>query len=100
MDFLVRIDVSALYALPAEEQSDVSIRERERGLELHQEGVLQQIWRLPGRRANIGLWTAKDADHLHEALTSLPIWPYADIEVTPLATHPISFSDWPPRPQT
>ncbi|WP_425551093.1 muconolactone Delta-isomerase family protein [Amycolatopsis samaneae] len=29
------------------------------------------------------------ADGLEEALTSLPIRPYVDIDVTPLATHPM-----------
>ena len=42
-----------------------------------------------GRKANVGIWSARDADHLNEALQSLPIWPLITLEVTPLATHPL-----------
>ena len=31
---------------------------------------------------------AADATELHDALTSLPLWPYMHIEVVPLAKHP------------
>ena len=44
---------------------------------------------LPGRKGNVGIWSARDADQLTEALESLPIWPLITVEVTPLATHPL-----------
>ncbi|KOG86866.1 muconolactone Delta-isomerase [Streptomyces varsoviensis] len=90
MEFLVRIDVTRVYELPADEQADLIRRERERGRELMAEGVLRQIWSVPGKRANIGLWSAADADALVEAFNSLPIRPYADFDVTALATHALT----------
>jgi len=90
MDFLVRVDASRAYDLPVDERTDLIERERVRGRELMSEGVIQHFWRLPGRRANIGIWSAVDSDTLEAALTSLPIWPYADIDVTALAGHPIT----------
>ncbi len=90
MDFLVRIDTTRAYELPADELQDLVTRERVRGRELMRQGVLRHFWRLPGRRANIGIWTAADADALEEALESLPIRPYAEIDITPLATHPMT----------
>lgn len=90
MDFLLRIDASRVFELPATEREDVIARERARGLELMAEGVLRHFWRLPGKRTNIGVWTAPDADALDQVLHSLPIWEYADIDVTPLATHPLT----------
>jgi muconolactone D-isomerase len=54
------------------------------------EGVIRHLWSLVGQRRNVGIWAAEDADELQAALTSLPVWPYADIEVTPLATHPMT----------
>ncbi|WP_301125259.1 muconolactone Delta-isomerase [Streptomyces cacaoi] len=90
MDFLVRIDTSRVHDLPADDHADLVRRERHRGRELMAEGVLRRLWRLPGKRANIGLWSADDADALEQALDSLPIRPYADIEVTALATHPLT----------
>lgn len=52
------------------------------------EGMLRHLWSVLGRRANIGIWSTADADVLNEVLASLPVRPYADIDVTPLATHP------------
>jgi muconolactone D-isomerase len=45
------------------------------------------MWRVPGRVANVGIWQATDATELHEALASLPLFPYIDARVTPLAQH-------------
>jgi muconolactone D-isomerase len=56
------------------------------GQEVHQR--LVRLWRIPGRTANWGLWRAADATELHDALTSLPLWPHMHIEVVPLAKHP------------
>lgn len=90
MEFLVHIDASRVYDLPAEDHADLVRRERLRGRELMTQGVLRQLWTLPGKRANIGLWCAADTDALVEALNSLPIRPYVDIDVTALATHPLA----------
>lgn len=90
MDFLVRVDATRAYGLPVEERGALIDRERARGLELMADGTIRHFWRLPGTRANLGVWSAKDADALEAALTSLPIHPYADIEVTALATHPMT----------
>ena len=61
--------------------------ERVRGRELAEHGVIRAIWRVPGRFANRAIWSAPDATALHEAITSLPLWPYIDVVVTPLARH-------------
>ena len=75
MDFLVRMDTTAVYQLPDRERKKELIeRESLRGQELHVDGILRKVWRLPGQKANIGIWSARDADQLTEALQSLPIW--------------------------
>jgi muconolactone D-isomerase len=89
MDFLVRIDTAAVYRLPDRERNELIERERMRGWELHAGGFLRKAWSLPGQKANVGIWSARDADQLTEALQSLPIWPLITLEVTPLATHPL-----------
>ncbi|MGW8375511.1 muconolactone Delta-isomerase family protein [Streptomyces sp. ODS28] len=89
MDFLVRIDTTRVHELPADERDDLIRRERVRGNELMDQGVLRHFWRLPGARSNIGIWSAPDADALVEALDSLPVRPYAECDVTALATHPM-----------
>ncbi len=85
MDFLVRVDFARTYELPEDERAALIERERSRGRELLSQGVIRQLWRLPGTRTNIGIWSAADADALEEALASLPIRPYAEIHVTALA---------------
>jgi muconolactone D-isomerase len=85
MDFLVRVDFARAYELPEDERVALIERERSTGRELLSKGVIRQLWRLPGTRTNIGIWSAADADALEEALASLPIRPYAEIQVTALA---------------
>ena len=73
MDFLVRMDTSAVYQLPDREQKGLVERESVRGRELHAGGILRKVWRMLGQRANVGIWSARDAEQLTEALQSLPI---------------------------
>ena len=84
MDFLVRVDFARAYELHEDERTALLERERSRGRELLSHGVIRQLWRLPGTRTNIGIWSAADANALEEALASLPIRPYTEIEVTAL----------------
>jgi len=89
MDFLVRIDTSAILALPDAEREDLVAREQARGRELYAQGILRMLWRLPAEQGNVGIWSAADADELADALRSLPVWPLAKMTVTALATHPL-----------
>ncbi|MBO0850730.1 MAG: muconolactone Delta-isomerase family protein, partial [Pseudonocardia sp.] len=56
--------------------------------ELRAAGVLKRLWRVPGRNATVGLYEAPDATELHDALASLPMFPWMDITVEAVATHP------------
>ena len=62
--------------------------EAARAKELGAAGVLRKLWRIPGTVSNVGLWEAADATALHQALSSLPFFPWLDIQVRPLAAHP------------
>lgn len=88
--YLVRIEVRLPPEMPEEERRALLERERERGLELKRAGTIADIWRVPGRQANVGIWSAPSATALHEALTSLPVWRFTEIDVTPLADHPLT----------
>ena len=85
MEFLVEIAMSA--DVPEERREDLVARERERGRELVAAGTIVRIWRVPGRWANVGIWRADDATELHDAISSLPLWPWMTVDVAPLATH-------------
>lgn len=90
MDFLVQIDVRLPADLAPERRRVLLEAELERGTALAEAGLLRAIWRVPGRLANRAIWSAEDATELHEALVSLPLWPYMQVDVTPLARHPLA----------
>jgi muconolactone D-isomerase len=87
VEFLVHIELRLPPELPAEQVKALYEAEAQRARELAEQGHQVRLWRVPGRRANWGLWRAADATELHQALTSLPLWPYMDIEVQALAAH-------------
>jgi muconolactone D-isomerase len=87
MEFLVQIQVNFPPTMSAEDIGAVLERETVRGRELKAAGTIVRIWRIPGRRANVGVWQGADADAVHDAITSLPAFPWIDAVVTALATH-------------
>ncbi len=89
MEFLVEIQVNFPPDMPTVELADVAAREAVRGRELQHAGTIVRIWRIPGRRANVGIWQGDDAHAVHEAITSLPAFPWIDARVTALAIHPL-----------
>jgi muconolactone D-isomerase len=88
MEFLVRFEVDVPASMSADERERLRGLERVRATELREQGVLRRLWRVPGRRATVGLWEAPDATALHDALASLPMFPWMDVTVEALATHP------------
>jgi muconolactone D-isomerase len=75
-------------SLPPEERTQLLQAEAARARELAAAGILVRLWRMTGRRANAGIWRATTTGELHQALESLPLFPYLDIEVIPLSQHP------------
>ncbi len=86
-EFLIQMQVNIPPDMATDELEDLRAREKERGLQLRAEGTIQRVWRVPGRVANIGYWQAPDATVLHEKISSLPMFPWLDVHVTPLARH-------------
>ena len=56
-------------------------------------GKWRHLWRIAGRYANISVLDVKDHDELHAILSSLPLFPYMQIVVMPLARHPSAIGD-------
>ncbi len=88
MEFLVEIEVLWPPDGDPVEKARLVAAEAARAVELVAEGRIRRLWRIPGRRANVGLWTAPDADTLHTAIASLPFFPWLSVTVRPLARHP------------
>ena len=85
--FLVHITVGLPADMPSSEREALLEREAQRGRELQHDGVIEDIWRIPGRLANVGIWRADSATALHEAISSLPVWSWTEVTVTALADH-------------
>jgi muconolactone D-isomerase len=56
--------------------------------DLQRGGKWVHLWRVAGRYANVSVFDVSDHDELHIALSGLPLFPFMDITVTPLARHP------------
>jgi muconolactone D-isomerase len=89
VEFLVEIDVRIPPDFDDATRADLAARETARGAELRASGTIVRIWRIPGRRANVGIWSAANATDLHAAIESLPMFPHLTVTVRPLATHPL-----------
>jgi len=88
MEFLVHIDITWPADGDAQRKEAVFQDELTQGQVLARAGQLRRIWRIPGRWANWSLYDVADATELHEALSSLPLFPWMSITVHPLAVHP------------
>ena len=90
MLFLVRMDVNPPVDMPAEEAASIKATEKAYSQELQKDGRWADIWRVVGEYANYSVFDVESNDELHELLSGLPLFPYMDIDVIPLAKHPSS----------
>jgi len=93
MLFHVRMNVNLPVAMPAEQAASLKQIEKELAQRLQQEGKWRHLWRIAGQYANISVFDVGSVDELHTLLTSLPLFPYMQIEVMPLCRHPSSIRD-------
>ena len=87
MEFLVRLEQQIPADMDPDRLAEIKQAEYVRGTELAEAGVMRRIWRLPGRRAVMALYEVDSPEQLHDALSSLPLFPWFDITVTPLSAH-------------
>lgn len=88
MFFHVRMDVRLPAELAAKERTELIEREKRYSQDLQRAGKWPHIWRIVGEYANFSIFDAESNDELHQLLSGLPLFPYMEIRVTPLAVHP------------
>lgn len=88
MLYLVRMDVKIPHDLPADVAAEIKAREKAYAQQLQHDGRWQHLWRVVGEYANYSVFDVDSHDALHELLQGLPLFPYMEIAVTPLARHP------------
>src|SRR5690606_22407696 len=89
MEFLINIKINWPIDMDPVIKENIILEEQEVAGKLASKGHLVRMWRVPGRRENWGLWRARDATQMHEIISSLPVFPYMDVNVYSLAIHPV-----------
>lgn len=89
MLYLVRMASNLPGEWTKEKTDELRQRELKLGIEYMESGLLRRVFRTVGEDGNASIWEADTPEQLHEALRSLPKFPWAKITVTPLIEHPI-----------
>lgn len=90
MLYMVEMIVRIPSTLDPEVAAQIKQAEKEYSQNLQREGKWRHLWRVVGEYANVSIFDAQDNDELHTMLSSLPLFPYMEIKVKPLANHPSS----------
>jgi muconolactone D-isomerase len=90
---MVEMDVRIPLGFDKEEADRLKAREKQRFQELQRVGKWRHIWRVVGRYANVSIFDVESSSELHDILTSLPLFPFMEMKVTPLCRHPSSLHD-------
>ena len=93
MLFHVRMNVNLPLNMSAEQAAQLKQTEKELAQRLQHEGKWRHLWRIAGQYANVSVFDVDSVDELHHLLTSLPLFPYMQIDVMPLCRHPSSVRD-------
>ncbi|WP_427383204.1 muconolactone Delta-isomerase [Janibacter sp. G56] len=93
MLFHVRMDVRIPHDMDADVKADLVAREKAYAQEVQRSGAWPHLWRIVGEYANVSIFDVESNDALHDVLSALPLFPYMDITVTPLAKHPSAIGD-------
>ncbi|MBD8164623.1 muconolactone Delta-isomerase [Erwinia persicina] len=90
MLFHVRMDVCLPHALPQREVASLKAEEKARAQALQASGQWRHLWRIAGQYSNISLFDVASVEELHQLLSTLPLFPWMQIQVIPLCRHPSS----------
>jgi muconolactone D-isomerase len=90
--YLVRMDVNIPPEMPGEKAAALKQEEKAYSQSLQKEGRWPHLWRVVGEYANYSIFDVDSNDELHDLLQGLPLFPYMNIDVTPLAQHPSAIS--------
>jgi len=93
MLFQVEMDVRLPHDFQAEKVEALKQTERARAQELQRAGIWRHLWRVAGRYSNVSIFDVSGPQDLHDILSSLPLFPFMDMRITPLCRHSSSVHD-------
>jgi muconolactone D-isomerase len=88
MLFHVRMDVAIPPDLDPDIRATLLATEKARALQLQKDRTWVHLWRVVGHYSNISVFDVSSTDELHDILWTLPLFPFMQVQVTPLAQHP------------
>ena len=88
MLYHVRMDVRPPHGIDPVEIDRLKAEEKARAQELQRSGKWVHLWRIAGLYSNFSIFDVESHDELHDILSTLPLFPFMEIAVTPLARHP------------
>jgi muconolactone D-isomerase len=88
MLFHVEMIVNLPHGLSKTETDALKATEKARARELQESGKWRHLWRVAGQYANVSIFDVSGPGELHEILSTLPLFPFMQIEVRALCRHP------------
>ena len=89
MIFMVKIEVTMPADMSQAEKDAFRDRENENSIKMMKNNKLRRIWRIVGQTANFSVWEADSLEEMHAMMTTLPMYPFMHVTVTPLIQHPL-----------
>ncbi len=93
MLFHVRMDVEAPVDFDVDRLSRLKQAEKARAEDLQRQGKWRHLWRIAGCYSNVSIFDVESPQELHDIISTLPLFPFMRIAVTPLCRHPSSIRD-------
>jgi muconolactone D-isomerase len=88
MLFHVFMNVCIPQGFDPEKLKQLQSDEHERAKELQLQGKWLHLWRVAGKSANVSVFEVENPAEFHEILSSLPLYPFMEVEVAALCHHP------------
>jgi muconolactone D-isomerase len=82
------MDVRIPPDMDGETKAVLLAREKAYAQDEQRAGRWVHLWRVVGEYANVSVFDVESNGALHDLRSGLPLFPYMDITVTPLAQHP------------
>jgi muconolactone D-isomerase len=93
MLYLVHMNVEIPNDFDRDAAEELKRKEKEMSQQLQREGTWRHLWRVAGQYANYSVFDVQTHDELHDMISALPLFPFMQIRVIPLAQHPSAIAE-------
>ena len=93
MLFHVKMTVNLPVDMNPQAAAQLKADEKALAQRLQEQGKWRHLWRIAGQYSNVSVFDVSDVQELHDIVSTLPLFPFMTIEVTPLCRHPSSIHD-------